>query len=111
MRKYMDKFSNLLNEAKKPKKMVKENMSLGDFPHITADENGIEALQNDESQVGYGEMSLYEMEDLIGKIEVYGNKVYYDENDSEVMIIMKIYFPEQFGQKGDEDYPSYHYRN
>lgn len=40
------------------KKIIKENMSLGDFPHITADENDIEALQNDESQVGYGEMSL-----------------------------------------------------
>jgi len=93
------------------KKILKENMSLGNFPHITADEQDIQNLQEDDYQVGYGEMSLYEMEDLIGKIEVYGNKVYYDENDSEVMIIMKIYFPEQFGQTGDEDYPSYHYRD
>jgi len=93
------------------KKILKENMSLGNFPHITADEHDIQDLQEDAHQVGYGEMSLYEMEDLIGKIEVYGNEVYYDENDSEVMIIMKIYFPEQFGQRGDEDYPSYHYRD
>ena len=89
MRKYMDKFSNLLNEAKEPKKMVKENMNLGSYPYINVDDDELDYIMDNNFE-----------ED--GKIEVHGNEVYYDGQDDNVMLKMRGLFPNEFDENNNQ---------
>ena len=73
------------------KKIIKEqslneNMSLGNYPYINADDDELGFIIED---------NLEEE----GKIEIHGNQVYYDENDEDAMEIMLELFPNEF----DED--------